>query len=401
MNQIRDYQICSRCIMDTTDRYIEFDRNGVCNHCLEFDEKVRPRILTREQKEPKLLGLVTEIKMAGKGRKYDCIAGLSGGVDSSYVIYLAKKYGLRTLVVHFDNGWDSELAIKNIEEILKKTGFDYYNYIVDWKEFRDLQLAYFKASVVDIEVPTDMGIFSFLKKSASKYRIKYILFGGNIETENVMGKDWNFPTKSDRSNLLAIHKQFGNVKLKTFPMSNPLGSKYYNGLKGIKQVNILTYAECNYDIIKKILLKEFGWRDYGVKHGESTFTKFYQSYVLPEKFGFDKRRAQLSNMICSGQMSRDEAIRRINKPVYMEGELKTEYEYVLKKWKLTRDEFQEIMARPVKSHYDYPVGKGPETIIGRLILGISVRSLEILIRVKDTPKKIESFIQRILLKEAN
>ena len=386
---MRDYQICNRCIMDITDRYIEFDENGVCNHCLQFDEKVKPQILTWEQKEQKLKELVAEIKSAGKGRKYDCIAGLSGGMDSSYVLYLAKKHGLRTLVVHFDNGWDSELAIKNIENIVKGTGFDYYNYIVDWREFRNLQLAYFKASVVDIEVPTDMGIFSLLPKVASKYNVKYILFGENIETENIMGKDWNFTHKMDRGNLLAINKKFGNTKLKTFPMVTPLERYYYN-FKGIKQVNILTYSECCYDIIKKVLLQEFGWKDYGVKHGESTFTKFYQSYVLPEKFGFDKRRAHLSNMICSGQISREDAIKRIKKPVYTEAELKEDYEYVLKKLKLSRDEFEEILARPIKSHYDYPVNQDPDAIHYKLMRRIFVKSLEILIRIKNIPRKLKS-----------
>ena len=361
------YRICTRCIMDTSDKYIKFDKNGVCNHCYEYDKVVTPNVLNTEEKKEKLAGLILEIKNAGKGQKYDCIAGLSGGMDSSYVIYLAKKLNLRTLIVHFDNGWDSELAIKNIDNIIQKTGFDYFNYVVDWEEFRELQLSYFKASVVDVEIPTDMGIFSLIPNLAIKYNVKYILYGTNLETEFTMGKDWNY-TKMDRGNLLAIHNKYSQKKLKTFPYYSPLNQLIFK-VKEIKSINVLLYEETNYDIIKKIISNEFGWREYPVKHGESVFTKFYQSYYLPKKFGFDKRRAHLSDQINSGHITRDKALEIIQTPVYKNvDEEKKEYAYVVKKIGLTPQEFETIMTAPVKSHYDYPVDQLYGNLFDRIVL---------------------------------
>jgi len=364
------YRICTRCIMDTSDKYIKFDKNGVCNHCYEYDKVVTPNVLNTEEKKEKLAGLILEIKNAGKGQKYDCIAGLSGGMDSSYVIYLAKKLNLRTLIVHFDNGWDSELAIKNIDNIIQKTGFDYFNYVVDWEEFRELQLSYFKASVVDVEIPTDMGIFSLIPNLAIKYNVKYILYGTNLETEFTMGKDWNY-TKMDRGNLVAIHSKYSQKKLKTFPYYSPLNQLIFK-VKEIKSINVLLYEETNYNIIKKIISTEFGWREYPVKHGESIFTKFYQSYYLLRKFGFDKRRAHLSDQINSGHITRERALEIIQIPVYKNREEeKKEYTYVVKKMGLTTKEFETIMTSPLKSHYDYPVDQLYGNMFDRYVLKFS------------------------------
>jgi len=357
---ISGYTICNRCVMDTSDQHIEFDEYGICNHCRYYDEKIAPALLTSEEKRRQLSKVVARIKKVGAKKKYDCIAGLSGGKDSSYVCYLAQKYDLRALIVHFDNGWDSELAIRNIENIVTTTGFDYYNYIVDWDEFRDLQLAYFKASVVDIEAPTDLGIFSLLPKIASQMGVHYILMGQNPETESIMGADWNFPYKNYRANLLAIHSKYGELKLRTFPMLTPLEKRLHKDIKKIDSVNILNYEECNYKIIEKTLKEKFDWKDYEVKHGESIFTRFYQSYVLPKKFGFDKRRAHFSSLICSGQMLRSRALEEIQKNTYTATALLEEKEYIISKWQLDEKEFERIMELPPVSHYSYPI-KGEPT----------------------------------------
>ena len=349
------YRICSRCVMDTTSLGITFDQEGVCSHCRKFDLEVRPQILTAEQKEIGLAKLIEGIRTAGKGRKYDCLIGLSGGMDSSYVVYLAKKYELRAIIAHFDNGWDSELAVKNIENIIKKTGFDYYNYIVDWNEFRDLQRAYFKASVVDVEVPTDMGIFSLIPKLAIRFGVKYILFGANIETESTMGADWNFPGKMDRSNLEDIYKKFGEKQLRTFPYFSPIEQFLYR-YKDIKKVNVLLYDECDYRKIKEMLVKEFEWRDYGVKHGESTFTRYYQSSYLVDKFFFDKRRAHFSDQINSGHFDRKHALELLKFPVYKNKEEEMqEKRYVCNKLGFSENEFDEIIRSPSRSHFDFRV----------------------------------------------
>jgi N-acetyl sugar amidotransferase len=346
--------------MDTTDSNIRFDENGVCNHCTEYYEKVKQYILPPETARVKLDEIVEEMKSEGSGKEYDCISGISGGMDSSYVAYLAKKFGLRTLLVHLDNGWDSELAVKNIENIVKKTGFDYYNYIVDWEEFKDIQLSYFRASVVDIEVVTDHAITALLYQKAYELDIKYILVGDNYKTEWIMPQEgWTFPDKSfDRSNLLAIHKRFGKVALKTYPILGILKRYYYGVIGGIKTISFLNYLDTGIDDMKRQLEEDFGWRDYGAKHGESVFTKFYQKYILPTKFNIDKRKGHLSNLICSGQITREQALEEIKKELYREDELREEYDYVIKKLGLSREEFEEIMALPIVSHYEYPTDRG-------------------------------------------
>jgi len=352
----KSYQICTRCVMDTSDEKIIFDDKGVCNHCHRYDQVVKPLILKPEDRGKNLELLVKQIKVAGEGRLYDCLIGISGGLDSSYVAYLAWKHGLKALLVHFDNGWDSELAVKNIENIVTKTGFDYYNYIVDWDEFKDLQLAYFKASVVDVEVPTDQGICNLIPKLVSKFDVKYNLFGINYETESTMGKNWNFPLKMDRGNLEAIHRKFGTKPLKTFPYLSPLEEFLYQRRK-VNFVNILQYAECDYGFIRDKLSTQFGWKDYGVKHGESIFTKFYQSYYLPRKFGFDKRRAHLSDQINSGHITRTNALVQLTEAVYAsELEEKNDLLYVCNKLGLSTSDMTRLIEEPGVSHEHYGIG---------------------------------------------
>ena len=354
MNATREteHRICTRCVMDTTDPEIKFDENGVCNHCKRYEELVRLKLLTGEEREKRLKEIVGKIKRYGKNKKYDCIIGVSGGVDSSYVAYIAKKLGLRPLAVHLDNGWDTELAISNMEKILKKLDIDLYTYVVDWEEFRDLQLAYFKASVVDIEVVTDHAIIAALYDIADKRKIKYILSGSNIVTEGIMPNSWGY-NKNDLRNLKDIYKRYGTVKLKTYPTMGLFKWLYYRFIKGIQTIPLLNYVDYNKKEAKKLLISEFGWEDYGGKHYESIFTKFYQAYILPTKFNIDKRKAHLSTLICSGQISREEALEELKKPLYVADELERDKEYVLKKLGLSEKEFEDLMKLPVKEHQEY------------------------------------------------
>ena len=348
----RNYQICTRCIMDTTDPEIEFDEKGVCNHCKRYDEIVRTKILTGEERENRLKEIVDKIKREGKNKKYDCIIGVSGVVDSTYVAYTAKRLGLRPLAVHLDNGWDSEVAVSNIEKISKKLGIDLYTYVVDWEEFKDLQLAYLKASVVDIEVVTDHAIIAALYDIADKRKIKYILSGSNIVTEGIMPDSW-VHRKTDLRNLKAIHNRYGKIKLKTYPTMGLSKLLYYRFFKGIRYISLLNYMDYNKKEAKKLLISELGWEDYGGKHYESIFTKFYQAYILPTKFNIDKRKAHLSTLICSGQITREDALKELEKPLYEKNELERDKKYVLKKLGLSEKEFENLMKLPVKKHREY------------------------------------------------
>lgn len=338
--------------MDTSDTDIEFDENGLCNHCKSYDEKVKKYVLTGKEAEQKLKEITVKIKKQGENKKYDCILGLSGGTDSTYAAYIAKQLGLRPLIVHLDNGWNSKTSVSNIKNIVKKLNFDLYTHVIDWDEFRELQLAYLRASVIDIEVLTDHAIKAILYKIADERNIKYIITGTDIVTEGIMPKSWIY-AKNDLSNLKDIVRKFGNIEIKTFPTLGFYKQVYYRFIKNIKTVQILNYVSYIKKDAKKILNKELGWVDYGDKHGESVFTSFYQKYILKEKFKVDKRRPHLSTLICAGQITRDEALKEIEKPLYTKEELKKEKEYIIKKFKLTEKEFEEIMALPVRNHYEF------------------------------------------------
>lgn len=343
--------------MDTiSDPAIAFDEKGICNYYYEFKEAASASVISGEEGIQQLHQLAATIKSAGKGQPYDCIMGLSGGVDSTYVALLAKELGLRPLAVHFDNGWNSELAVMNIENIVSKLGFDLFTYVINWEEFKDLQLSYLKASVVDIEAITDHAIIATLYRLAGEKNIKYILSGSNVQTENTLPKAWIFP-KTDHVNIKAIHKQFGSVPLKTFPFMNPKIKRYYQAVKGIESVAILNYVSYNKAEVKKRIEKELSWRDYGGKHYESVWTRFYQGYILPQKFHIDKRKAHLSDLIFSGQITKEQALAELAKPIYDPEVFKTDYMFVLKKLGLTEDEFNAIMKLPVLSHYDFDYEK--------------------------------------------
>ena len=347
------YKRCNKCIMDTTDPDIEFDDNGVCNHCRYYDEVASKNLFLGKEGEKKLYQIGDEIREYGKNNEYDCLLGLSGGVDSSFVAYYAKKLGLRALVVHLDNGWNSETSVRNIENIVRKLDFDLYTYVIDWEEFKDLQLSFLKASVIDIEMVSDHAIRSTLLKVAKEKQIKYILRGANIATESILPWSWRY-AKQDIRNIKGIHKIFGSKKLKTFPshgLATYLMIKYTNIYRFI---NLLNYIDYERNKTIDILKTELDWKYVGKKHYESIITRFYQGYILPIKFNVDKRKCHFSSMICSGQMTREQALEELQKPIYDIKKLHNDKEYVAKKFGLSEEEFDNLMKLPVKSHLEYP-----------------------------------------------
>ena len=345
---------CTRCVMDTTDPDIHFDSSGECNHCRTYDEAARQRILTGEQGQQMLSDLVGKIKEESKGKDYDCIIGVSGGVDSSYVAYLTKKLGLRPLAVHVDNGWDSELAVSNIKETLTRLGIDLHTEVLDWEEFKDLQLAFLKASVPDVEVPTDHTISAVLYEVASREGVKYIISGGNVSTEGVLPARWAYGLR-DWKYIKGLHRQFGNNELKSYKHYSLLKLFDYVFIKRIRVICLLNFYDYKKKETMEILEKELNWRPYTGKHHESIITRFLQSYILPRKFNVDKRKAHLSTLICSGQLTREEAMEDLQGDPYLsEDKLREEKIYVAEKFSLTEDEFDGMMALPIKSFLDYP-----------------------------------------------
>ena len=347
---MRNYKQCSKCVLDTNDDpEIHFNTQGICNFCLGYKQKYVSEWPTEEELAQKLAVEISEIKLQGKNKPYDCIMGLSGGVDSSFLALKAMEWGLRPLLVHFDNGWNSELAVQNINGIVEKTGFDLYTYVVDWEEYMDLQLSYIKSGVIDWEVPTDHGFFAVLYKQASKRGIKSVLTGSNYQTESILPKSMSW-RKQDLANILDIHNKFGTRKLKTFPQLGFYKYLLYQKIRNFKVYGPLDYIDYNKDLAKTEIIEKFGWKDYGGKHYESIFTRFYQGYVLPKKFNVDKRKAHFSSLINSGQMSRLEALVEINKPTYTSSkQLEEDLSFFLKKMNLSKKEFEEILVqKPVK-----------------------------------------------------
>jgi N-acetyl sugar amidotransferase len=347
------YRQCSITVMDNiADPDIRFDADGICNYYHEYKAAEKEGVLKGEAGEEKIRQLTEKIKADGKGKPYDCLIGLSGGVDSTYVAWLVKQLGLRPLAVHLDNGWNSELAVKNVENIISRLGFDLYTLVVNWEEFRDIQLSYLKASVVDIEVVSDHAIFATMYKLAREKKIGYIISGTNIVTEYIMPPSWLYH-KMDFANLKDIHDHYGTVRLKTYPTFDFRKYVYYSAVLRLTPISILNYVPYEKKKIKEIIKSELGWRDYGGKHYESIFTKFYQAYILPEKFHIDKRKAHLSTLICSGQMTREEALKELEQPLYPPADLREDMEYVLKKLGLSAEEFGAIMKMPPRNHREF------------------------------------------------
>jgi N-acetyl sugar amidotransferase len=332
------------------DPSIYFDDEGICNYYYEYKDAVE--FLTKRDKigQYRLEDIVEEIKKDGKGRKYDCIVGVSGGVDSTYLAYLAYKMGLRVLCVHLDNGWNSEIAVKNIENLVRKCQFDLYTYVIDWEEFKDIQLSYFKANVIDIEAITDIAIMTSLQKACYEMKIKHLILGLNFATEVTIPGAWMC---KNLSNLKDIHKRYGKVPLKTFPMLNPFSRRIIARFTPFKTCLLLNYIDYNVTDARELIKREIGWTDYGGKHYESVFTRFYQGYILPTKFKVDKRKAHYSNLIFSGQMSKEEALDRLKIPIYPEKLFQRDYDFVLKKLGFSHEEFEKYLKAPAAPHSEF------------------------------------------------
>lgn len=350
---MREYRICKHCVMDTTDPDISFDADGICNHCSSYYEMIDKVKASEKFNYEKLQEKIDIIKEEGRKNDYDCVLGVSGGTDSTFMAYYAHKLRLRPLIVHFDNGWNSELSVKNIENIINNYNFDLYTYVIDWEEFKNLQRSFFKASVIDIEMITDHAIMATMFNIAKKYNLKYVLSGTNLATEFIMPKSWVYH-KWDLKNIKAIQNKFGTKKIKKFPtfsLYNMIWTRFFQKLQYIELLNYIDYKK---EDAVRILKNEICWKDYETKHGESIFTRFYQGYILPNKFGVDKRKAHFSNLICSGQMSREEALNELRSPPYNEDRIIEDKEYVLKKLEFSESEFNNIMKQPPKFHIDYP-----------------------------------------------
>ena len=349
-----EYKVCTQCVMDITDPDITFDEKGVCSHCQMYEVRKESKQVKPELREEMLKKLVLDIKAKGKGNEYDCIIGVSGGVDSTYVAWLTKSLGLRPLAIHFDNGWNSELAVSNIEKTLKILGIDLYTYVIDWEMFRELQIAFLKASTPDGEIPTDHAINGLLWKEASKRNIKYIINGMNFATEAAAVTSWAYG-HSDWKYIKGINKLFGiNKKLVNYPHFSLLDLFNYTVIKGIRVVSILNYIDYNKDVVMDLLQNKLNWTYYGGKHYESVYTRFYQAFYLPEKFNIDKRKCHLSDLINAKQISRDEALIDLKQKDYKEEMYRNDLAFVLKKLDFTQEEFYAIKNLPVKSYKDYP-----------------------------------------------
>lgn len=350
----RAYRMCVRCVMDTSDPEITFDPAGVCNHCHAYAALVTSILGPDSAREERLRRLVASIKHAGRGKEYDCVIGVSGGVDSTFVAYLVKRVlGLRPLAVHMDNGWNSTLAVTNIQRALDRLGIDLVTDVLDWEEFRDLQLAFLKASTPDAEIPTDHAITAVLMRVAREHGIKYILGGSNIRSEAIMPRAWSQGIRDWRY-IRAVHAQFGSVPLRTFPHFSLAEFILFRAFSGKRYVDILNYVEYVKQDAMRTIEQELGWVYYGGKHYESVYTRFFQAYILPRKFGYDKRRGHLSTLICSGEITRDQALEELEQPICPPELLRADREFVIKKLGLTEAEFEEILALPPKRFEDYP-----------------------------------------------
>jgi len=366
MSNSKKYQQCTACVMDTTDSDIRFDKNGVCNHCITFTEVTAKRWYPSEVGAQKLESIYTRIRKEGKGKDYDCILGLSGGVDSSYLALKIHEAKLRPLIIHVDGGWNCELAVQNIENIVKHCGWHLHTIVMDWEEMRDLQLAYLKSGVANQDVPQDHAFFSSLYNFSVKHGIRYILNGGNIATESILPRSWYW-SAMDAINLRAIHKVFGTKKLKKFsPISFHRLYFYYPFIKRMVTIRPLNYMAYNKQFALQELKEKLGYKEYDGKHGESVFTKFLQNYWLPTRYGFDIRKPHLSSLIVSGQLTREAALQELAKPLYDEQSLADEKEYVAKKLGLTSEEFEMVLQMPLHNYRDFPNMEGRYTLLKKV-----------------------------------
>lgn len=352
---MRPYQVCSRCVMDTSAADITFDDNGVCNYCTEFLKRSGHVInKAQDERNQDLDKLIARVKAHGKGKRYDCILGVSGGVDSSWALVQAVKLGLRPLAAHMDNCWNTELAQNNIANLVRGLGVDLHTHVIDWHEYRKLMQAFFDADVIDVELLYDNAMLAVNYKQAVKHGVKFILAGTNQATEGMyLPREWNW-CKYDKRNIKALGKQFENMKISTFPAIGTLGYFWHEYVRRIRWIPFLDYFDYNKFDALEVLKRDYGYKPYPYKHYESIFTRFYQGFILPEKFGVDKRRVHFSTLVVSGQMTREDALRGLQGIPYPSDEtLEEDKRYFIKKMGWTKEELADYIARPEKAHTDY------------------------------------------------
>jgi len=355
---MREYRICNRTVMDTSDPEIQFDEEGVSHHWHEFQERARKELHLGAEGRRRAKGLAEQVRSAGRGKRYDCIIGLSGGVDSSYVAWLVvRELGLRPLAVHMDNAWNSELAVSNIERIVRGLGIDLHTEILDWREFRGLQKAFFRASVGNVEMATDHAINATLFREARRFGVRFILSGSNLNGEGIVQSGGWAHDNKDWINIKDINNRHGEGVLRSYPHLSPAGFAWAILARGIRFLPILNFFDFNKREAMSLLEKELGWRRYGRKHGESVFTRFFQEYYLPEKFGVDKRRSHLSSLICAGQMTREEALAELEKPLFEDGEKRELIQFVCKKLGFGESEWGGVMRAEPVPHSRYRVSR--------------------------------------------
>ena len=352
---MKEYRMCTRCIMDTSDPDISFDENGICNHCREYDKKVEKYGYRGD--DTRLSKVVDAIKRDGKGKEYDCVLGISGGVDSAYMAYVASQLGLRILAIHVDAGWNSDIAVSNIRKLCEKLDIDLHTIVVDWPTMKELQRAYMFSGLANLDVPQDHAFMAGVYKYASKYKIKYMLNGSNLATEGILPKAWGYSALDYRC-IKSVYKKCGRnkISLKKYPKFSLLSYIIFH--KKIIRVNLLNYVPYSKKMAMDILQKEFGWEYYGGKHYESRFTKFFQAYYLPKKFNYDKKRAHLSSLIVGGEMTREEALKEIeDHSEYTEEQQLEDRDYILKKLDISKEEWDQIMKMKNRTEDDYATNK--------------------------------------------
>ncbi|MCO6432049.1 MAG: N-acetyl sugar amidotransferase [Deltaproteobacteria bacterium] len=343
-------QFCKRCVMDSGIPEITFDAQGVCIYCYIHDALEKAFPLGSEGKAH-IQKLFEEIKRDGKGKDYDCIVGVSGGTDSTYLLHMMKEAGLRPLAAHFDNGWNTEISVSNIKGVTAALDVDLYTDVVNWGEFKDLLASFLRAGVPWADLPTDLGLTCSLYKTAARVGVKHIIVGNNFRTEGKVPTAWNY---GDSRFLLNVHKKFGRRKISNVPILSMFDIFRYAFLKRTKLQRPMYYMEFNKQEAQKIIKELYGWEDYGGHHHESVFTRFVLSDWLPNRFGIDKRKVTYSALVRSGQMSRDDALAKLAQPPQSQERLAMDREYVLKKLDIPLQEYEELLKGPALSHYDFP-----------------------------------------------
>lgn len=352
--QDREYQVCRNCVMDTSDSKISFDESGLCDHCQNFYQNIEPNWDYQTTGPKRLASLVEQIKKEGQGKEFDCIIGLSGGMDSSYLLYYAKEVlGLRPLAYSVDTGWTLNVAIENIERLVRGLGLELHTEIINWNEMKDLQLSFFKSQVAYQDLPQDHVIFAGLYNYAIKNKIKYVLTGGNLSTECVREPiEWVY--QNDLTHIRDIHKKFGQRPIKDLPMTSMFKYKlYYRFVKGMKVVRVLDMIPYTKEVATKTLQEKFDWQPYQNKHFESVFTRFYEGYWLVNKFGFDKRRAHFSSLILTKQLDREKALEILSNPPYDEKQAMKDLDYICRKLSISKDDFLSMMNQPNRTYKDF------------------------------------------------